>query len=294
MKKIPFFLSVDFEDLTYELLRSIGQPAKVSDTALELSYKLINNFSKKKLNGEGLTFFATGTIARSRPDILKQMIIDGHEVGSHYNYHDLMYKQSNYEISKNLEIAKESIFKACGKEPIGFRAPAFSITPNRLDIYKEINKFFKYDSSFVMNLNTNNKYYYHSIEPFNSIDLIEFPILPKGYLNGKFQIKSGGTFLRLFSKEIIKEVMNYNHKNGIMPLIYMHPYDYLSNQEFWLPLKNFIKTKNIKNLIMYFRQNQWSRLGNKTVFNKLDYLLNFFEHIGPMSSGLKKARLGLL
>ena len=33
-------------------------------------------------------------------DELKQMIIDGHEVASHYNLHDLMYKQSNYEISK--------------------------------------------------------------------------------------------------------------------------------------------------------------------------------------------------
>ena len=76
------------------------------------------------------------------PHILKQMILDGHEVGSHYNLHDLMYKQSNYEIAKNLSIAKESIFKACGQEPIGFRAPVFSITPDRLDIFEEINKFY--------------------------------------------------------------------------------------------------------------------------------------------------------
>jgi len=287
LEKIPFYLSIDFEDLAYELLRAIGETTKVSVTALELSYKLINEYSKNKLNNKKLTFFTTGTVARTIPDLLKQMIIDGHEVGSHYNLHDLMYKQSNYEIAKNLEIAKESIFKACGKEPIGFRAPAFSITPNRLDIFEEINKFFHYDSSHVMNLSLNNKSYYNSLEPFNSIDLIEFPILPKGYLNGKIQIKSGGTFLRLFSKKIIKEVMNYNYEQGIVPIVYIHPYDYLSNQEFWVPLSQFIRTKKIKNLILYFRQNQWSRFGNATVFDKLNYLLKFFEHQGPMSSNLK-------
>ena len=287
LKKIPFFLSIDFEDLAYELLRSIGQPTKNSITALELSYKLINNFTKEKLNNKKLTFFTTGTVARAMPDLLKQMVIDGHEVGSHYNYHDLMYKQSNYEISKNLEIAKESIFKACGKEPIGFRAPSFSITPNRLDIYGEINKFFKYDSSHVINLNINNKDYYNLLEPFNSIDLVEFPILPKGYLKGKFQIKSGGTFLRLFSKKIIKDVMDYNYQEGFTPIIYIHPYDYLSNQEFWVPLRDFVNSKKINNLILYLKQNQWNRLNNTSVFDKLDYLLNFFEHQGPMSSELK-------
>ena len=269
------------------MLRAIGETPKVSATALELSYKLIHDYSNKKLNNKKLTFFTTGTVARTMPDLIKQMIVDGHEVGSHYNLHDLMYKQSNYEISKNLEIAKESIFKACGKEPIGFRAPAFSITPDRLEIYDEINKFFQYDSSHVINLNLNSKLYYDSLEPFKSIDLVEFPIVPKGYLMGKVQIKSGGSFLRVFSKRIIKEVMSYNYANGFTPLIYMHPYDYLSNQEFWVPLSKFTQTRKIKNLILYLKQNQWSRFGNTTVFNKLDYLLNFFDHQGPMSLGLK-------
>ena len=287
MKKIPFYLSIDFEDLAYDLLRSIGKTPKVSTEALILSYNLINEYSKKKLNNKKLTFFTTGTVARTMPDLIKQMVVDGHEVGSHYNLHDLMYKQSNYEIAKNLEISKESIFKACGKEPIGFRAPIFSITPDRLDIYKEIDRFFQYDSSHIINLDINNKDYFDELEPFKSIDLVEFPIVPKGYIMSKVQIKSGGSFLRIFSKKIIKEVMNYNYINNFTPLIYMHPYDYLSNQEFWVPLNEFAQTKKIKNLILYLRQNQWSRLGNNTVFNKLDYLLNFFEHQGPMSSSEK-------
>ena len=105
-------------------------------------------------------------------------------------------------------------------------------------------------------------------------------------MNGKIQIKSGGTFFRLFPKSIIKDVMHFNHQEGFIPLIYLHPYDYLSNQEFWVPLRKFVKSKKLKSLILYFRQNQWNRLGNNTVFNKLDYILNFFEHQGPMSADL--------
>mgnify|MGYP005993365139 FL=1 len=286
MNKLPFHLSIDFEDLAYDLRRSIGLTPRVSTAALELSYELMHNYSKTKLNGKKLTFFTTGTVARTMPHLIKQMTDDGHEVGSHYNFHDLMYKQSNYEIAKNLEIAKESIFKACGTEPTGFRDPIFSITPNRLDIFEEINKFFQYDSSHVLNLNLHTKNYYHSLKPFNSINLVEFPIVPKGYLMGKVQIKSGGTFLRLFSKKIIKDVMYFNYKNNFTPLIYMHPYDYLSNQEFWVPFKDFSRSRKFKDLILYLRQNQWNRLGNSTVFNKLNYLLDFFDHKGPMSSSL--------
>ena len=40
-----------------------------------------------------------------------------------------MYTQSDSEIEENILIAKESIKDACGKEPLGFRAPAFSIYP---------------------------------------------------------------------------------------------------------------------------------------------------------------------
>lgn len=226
-------------------------------------------------------------MARTQPDILKQMVLDGHEVGSHYNFHDLMFKQSKEEIRKNLNIAKESIFKATGVEPTGFRAPVFSITPDRLEIFNEIDKVFKYDSSHVLNLNQHDKSYYQTLYPFNSISLFEFPIVPKGFAFGKAQIKSGGTFLRLFSEKIMKEVMEFNHINNFTPQLYMHPYDYLDSQEFWVPLSDFVRSKKVNNILKYLRQNQWSRLGNKSVFRKIDYLLNYFEHQGPLAKGVE-------
>ena len=48
-------------------------------------------------------------------------------------------------------------------------------------------------------------------------------------------------------------------------------------------------TENLKisNLIKYPRQLQWTGLRNKTVFPKIEYLLESFEHQGPMSELLR-------
>ena len=78
---------------------------------------------------------------------------DGHEIGSHYNHHDLMTFQSLEEIEDNLGLAKESIKLAVGDDPLGFRAPAFSIKPDNYDVFNLIGKYFKYDSSCVVHSN---------------------------------------------------------------------------------------------------------------------------------------------
>ena len=53
------------------------------------------------------------------------------------------------EIDKNLELAKEAIFKACGYAPKGFRAPVFSIPRERVDIFKVIEKHFEYVANHI-------------------------------------------------------------------------------------------------------------------------------------------------
>lgn len=287
MKKIPFYLSIDLEDFTFDLMRSIGIEPRVNFDALMLGYKLANDFSNDRLFSKKITFFTTGTVAQTYPELLQQIVNDGHEIACHYHYHDLMFKESNNQIDTNLGLAKTAIFKACGKEPIGFRAPVFSIPKDRVDIFEVIEKHFLYDSSYVLYLNKYSKEEYFKSPPFTLSKLKEFPIVPKPVFNKKISVKSGGTFLRLFTKEMMKDVMMFNHESGFIPMVYMHPYDYLENKEFWVPLSDFIKSKKVSNLIKYPRQLQWSGLRNKTVFPKLEYLLESFEHQGPMSELLR-------
>ena len=46
---------------------------------------------------------------------------------------------------------------------------------------------------------------------------------------------------------------------------------------------DFIGARKLKYLIKYFRQIQWVGIRNRSVFPKLNYLLDNFEHQGPMS-----------
>jgi len=260
----------------------LGIEDQINEEALWFSYEVINNFSIKKLNSKKLTFFTTGTVAKTVPSLLKKICEDGHEISSHYFYHDLMHEQDKDLVTKNLENAIEAIELSVGIRPKGFRAPAFSIPHHREDIFSILMNYFDYDSSFVMNLNNIVTGDYKKLDIFSSDSFKEFPIVPKSYLGGKLNIKSGGTYLRFFSKETIIKVMDYNVHQGFIPIIYLHPYDYLSDKEFWVDYKYFKKQKFFKGSINYLRQYQWLGTGNKSTLSKLSYILETYSHIGRM------------
>ena len=73
-------------------------------------------------------------------------------------------------------------------------------------------------------------------------------------------------------------------------MIYLHPYDYLFNKEFWVDFKHFSELKGLNKYLKWFRQNQWLGLGNKSTFNKLQYLTDYFFHLGPINEGLSKGK----
>jgi len=82
MEKIPFYFSIDFEDYTHDLGRSIGNPEPESrEKALELSYLRLQYFSERFFNGKKITFFVTGVLARKSPELIKRIFNDGHEIG---------------------------------------------------------------------------------------------------------------------------------------------------------------------------------------------------------------------
>ena len=105
------------------------------------------------------------------------------------------------KIEDNLGIAKESIKLAVGDDPLGFRAQ-LSIKPDNYDVFNLIGKYFKYDSSCVVHSNELDKFKKHFYNNI-STELIEFPIVSSKYLF--INIKSGGTFFRLFPYSFTKK-----------------------------------------------------------------------------------------
>ncbi len=193
-----------------------------------------------------------------------------------------MTHQGINEVRRNLENAIEAIENATGLRPKGFRAPAFSIPQSRQDIFSLLIDYFEYDSSLVLYRNNILSGDYKSTDIFLNNNFKEFPIVPKSRFNGYMNIKSGGTYLRVFSSNMIKEVLDYNISNNFVPLIYMHPYDYLFEKEFWVDYKYFKKLPFFQRINRYMRQNQWLNFGNKNTLSKVLTLLKDYKHIGRM------------
>ncbi len=280
-KSKSIIISIDLEDFTYDTLRNIGITPRTNTFALDKCYEVISQFSNDLLFGKKLTFFTTGTLAREYPELIKRISDDGHEIASHYNYHDLMYTQSLDEIERNLIIARDSIFAACGIYPEGFRAPSFSILPFNWKVYQLISKYFSYDSSFVLHEAYVGQYLRDFKEHLNP-SFREYPIVTKQFFN-KFNLKTGGTFFRLFPLKVIKKIIEYNLDNGFLPQIYLHPYDLLHEKEFLVELRDFQNSKLgfSDSFIKYIRQYQWLNLRNKSTLNKLAEISSSFNHIGP-------------
>ena len=119
------FLSIDFEDKSYDLKRKLNINKKIDSREKSLwnSYEKINNFLSKSLNAKKITFFCTGVLAANFPDLIKQISNDGHEIASHYFYHDKVETERIDIFEKNLLRSIELLESLTNKKVIGFRAP---------------------------------------------------------------------------------------------------------------------------------------------------------------------------
>ena len=287
MHKIPFYFSVDFEDFYHDKKRQLGHsnPATL-EKPLWKSYEKIKKICQNIFSNKKITFFSTGILAKKVPDLLSKIAKDGHEVGCHYYYHDSIHSTTRENFSKNLDLAIESIEKATGIIPKGFRAPNFDIKPNDTWAFEELSKRFDYDSSYITKQPLNKILPSGKFEFRNNI-LHEFFIYSNPLPGTKFSFRTGGTYLRLFPSVITINNLKKTHENGHVPLLYMHPYEFLKDYEFWIPWKDFINLSIPKKLIKWSRQIQWHKVGNAGVYDKLSKIANRFEHQGPMNTLFK-------
>ena len=120
-------LSVDFEDWHQLVRRRVGAPgweeagpalARQTDALLALL---------DELNARA-TFFVLGMAARAHPELIAAVVDAGHEIGCHGDAHLPVHTQTPDEFAADLRAARTTIEALTGTTPVGYRAPAFSIT----------------------------------------------------------------------------------------------------------------------------------------------------------------------
>ncbi len=141
-------LSVDFEDWHQLVRRRVGvRDWESPGPALERQTDAMLNLFDEV--GARSTFFVLGMAARAHPKLVVRVVERGHEIGCHGDAHLPVHGQSPEEFAADLRAARATIEDLTGRTPVGYRAPAFSITGSCADWAHRIlaEEGFAYDAS---------------------------------------------------------------------------------------------------------------------------------------------------
>ena len=221
------------------------------DSRIHLGMDLIYDILKK--TEKSATFFVVGWIAEKYPEIIREIVDLGFEIGSHTHLHQLAYEQDRKTFYNDVEKSIKTLEDCAGKKVTSFRAPGFSITENNKWAFEVLHELgiTKDSSVFPASRAHGGLPSYNEATPsiieYNGIKLKEFPINIHRVLGRSF-IFSGGGYFRLLPYQIIN---NWTFQSNYV-MTYFHPRDFDRNQHIVPGLsltrrfKSYVGIKNCK------------------------------------------------
>ena len=223
-------------------------------------------FNILELTNTKATFFCLGWIAETYPEVIKEIVSRGYEVGSHTRMHQLVYEQTKIEFKKDLEHSVKTLEDLTGQKVKYFRAPGFSITENEKWAFEIlVNNGIEVDCSIFPARRAHGGFPSYkesipSIIKYNGIELKELPINYIKFVD-KAIMYSGGGYFRLLPYPLIKRWTKKSH----YVMSYLHPRDFDPNQPM---IKDLPLTRKFK-----------SYVGLKGATSKFEKWITDFEFI---------------
>ena len=278
------YFTVDFECFTHDLCRSLGTASKPklrTDHLISSINNLQKIVSSTAQRSTKLTFFCTGISADLYPNVLQEIVAQGHEIACHGHFHDDIDKMDVDELYASLRLAQDKLSQVANQDVIGFRAPRFSVDKHDFERLDVISQVFKYDSS----LHFENKSEFDTWKAQSPVDLVEFPVPQQRIISSKFKVKPGGSYLKLFPSSFVKHAANRSVDNGLTPIFYFHPYDLYFGYGL---LASWQELQGAKSPIYwYLRQIQWAGIFNWSQRSKLQNLFLSFNNLGVLGDRIQ-------
>jgi polysaccharide deacetylase family protein (PEP-CTERM system associated) len=175
------------------------------------------------------TFFVLGWTAERHPDVVREIVRRGHEIGCHSYAHPEVFKFTRDQFRADCDRALTALAAAGVNEVAGYRAPSFSITPSVhgfLEILRDCG--FRYDCSIFP---VHHPRYGQPDSPRRPFMLAAegspFTVVPMPtwrFLGANLPF-SGGGYLRLLPWSAFKLLRGWARRQGIACLVYMHPWE---------------------------------------------------------------------
>jgi succinoglycan biosynthesis protein ExoA len=162
------------------------------------------------------TFFVLGWLANRCPRLVRRIADAGHEVASHGYWHQLVTTQSLEQFRSDVRAAKAVLEDIVGRPVVGYRAPSFSISPDRAWAFEVlVEEGHEFDSS--MQRSSDGRPF---VMETPAGPLTEFPLptvrgIPVG----------GGGYFRLMPYWLTRRSLRRINADGTPACVYLHPWE---------------------------------------------------------------------
>ena len=210
-------------------IRTIEQKTVYAARMADSTRRLLDLLAR---HGVKATFFVVGEIALSHPDLVRDITVAGHEIGSHSHDHRRVHRFDPASFREDLLKSKTALEQASGQAVVGFRAPTFSImkeTAWAIDVLAECG--FAYDSS-IFPIAGHDRYGVPGAPrtPFiargNAREIIELPPATYRILGRNLPVAGGGYF-RLFPLMVMNAgIRQLGKTTPPVAMLYFHPWEF--------------------------------------------------------------------
>jgi peptidoglycan-N-acetylglucosamine deacetylase len=216
---MPISFTIDLEDPT-ERYEVDGRYVAMTRRILDLCTK----------HNRRATFFTVGKLAEAVPDLIREIAAGGHEIAYHSHAHVPLTREDPKRFAQEAREDKDRFEKITGKKLVGFRAPAFSLTPDTLwalDILGEIG--FTYSSSIMPTRISRYGFPNAKRVPFHWPNgMLELPLPVAGRLGIPYL---GGIYMYALPFGLVKYFVSQSKQEEIL-WTYTHPYDLDAEEKF--------------------------------------------------------------
>jgi len=278
-------LTIDVEDYWSIFFRDwLNMPAEPSDAVVKNTEWFLETLSNYNVKA---TFFMLGEVAEKFPSLVRRIADCGHEIASHGSSHKQIFKLTEEEFRREIVGCKKRLEDIVSKVVLGYRAPAFSITPQTkwaLDILADVG--FEYDSS-VFPI-SGRRYGWPGfskgickLQLASGEEIIEVPISTVNVF-GRSLPAAGGGYIRHFPYIVTKLAIRHIQKTR-PAIVYMHPY------EIDMALKELtFNHLSLCNKMRSFKFHFLQLRNRKTMVRKIGMLLSEFK-FAPLRDVIKTA-----
>ena len=175
------------------------------------------------------TFFFLGPVALDYPELVRDLVAGGHEVGCHGWSHDLLYTMTRERFRTETADAKKAIEDIAGTPVTAYRAAYFSVTRQSLwalEVLAELG--FRCDSSIFPVRNW--RYGIPDFDPAPgpvptpSGAIFEFPVSVVDY-PGRRLPATGGAYFRIYPYALTRAHVRRLESEGRPVVFYIHPWE---------------------------------------------------------------------